>query len=118
MAKHIYDAVIVGSGATGGWAAKELCEAGMQVVMLEAGRKLDPQTDFSEHVLPHHLPLRGRTPPNHALLERRPIGRRCYACGETNAHFFIDEVDNPYTFPEEKPFWWIRGNQVGGRSIL
>ena len=118
MAQDIYDAIVVGSGATGGWAAKELCEAGMQVVMLEAGRKLDPETDFSEHVLPHHLPLRGRTPPNHELLERRPIGRRCYACGETNAHFFIDEVDNPYTFPDEKPFWWIRGNQVGGRTIL
>lgn len=118
MPQEIYDAVVVGSGANGGWAAKELCEAGMQVAMLEAGQKLDPETDFSEHVLPHHLPLRGRTPPNHEALERRPIGRRCYACGQTNAHFFIDEVDNPYTFPKEKPFWWIRSNMVGGRSIL
>ena len=118
MAEETYDAVVVGSGATGGWAAKELCEAGMRVAMLEAGRKLDPEKDFSEHVLPHHLPFRGRTAPGNALLERRPIGRRCYACGETNAHFFIDEVDNPYTFPKEKPFWWIRGNQVGGRTIM
>ncbi|REJ84111.1 MAG: GMC family oxidoreductase [Acidobacteria bacterium] len=118
MPQKVYDAIVVGSGANGGWAAKQLCEAGMEVVMLEAGRKLDPATDFSEHTMPWELPLRGRQDPRNPLLERRPVGKRCYACGETNAHFFIDEVDNPITTEEGKPFWWIRGNQVGGRTIL
>ena len=99
-----YDAIVVGSGANGGWAAKQLCEAGLRVAVLEAGRKLDPATDFSEHVLPYELPLRGRRDPRNPAFERRPIGRRNYACGETNVEFFIDEIDNPFTFPEEKPF--------------
>ena len=60
MATKTYDAVVVGSGANGGWAAKQLCEAGLEVVMLEAGRKLSPATDFSEHVQPYELPMRGR----------------------------------------------------------
>ena len=63
MAEQSYDAIVVGSGANGGWAAKELCEAGMSVAVLELGRELDPATDFSEHTLPHELPLRGRQDP-------------------------------------------------------
>jgi choline dehydrogenase-like flavoprotein len=115
---RIYDAVVVGSGANGGWAAKELCEAGMEVAMLEAGRELDPATDFSEHVQSWELPLRGPQDPRNPAFARRPIGRRCYACEETNAELFIDEVDHPVTTAPGKPFWWIRGNQVGGRTIL
>jgi choline dehydrogenase-like flavoprotein len=118
MAEKSYDAIVVGSGANGGWAAKELCEAGMQVAVLEAGRQLDPSTDFSEHTLPHELPLRGRQDPRNAAFARRPIGRRNYACEETTVSFFADEVDHPFTFPPKRPFWWIRGNQVGGRTIL
>ena len=112
-----YDVLVVGSGANGGFAAKELCEAGFEVCMLEKGREIST-ADHSEHVLPHELPLRGRQDPRNPLLERRPIGKRCYACEETNASFFIDEIDNPVTTAEGKPFWWIRGNQVGGRTIM
>jgi choline dehydrogenase-like flavoprotein len=118
MAEKSYDAIVVGSGANGGWAAKELCEAGLEVAVLEAGHKLDPSTDFSEHTLPHELPLRGRQDPRTAAFERRPIGRRNYACEETTVSFFADEVDHPFTFPEKRPFWWIRGNRVGGRTIM
>lgn len=118
MAEREYDVIVVGSGATGGWAAKELCEAGMEVCMLEAGTHLDPEKDFSEHTLPHHLPLRGRSDPRNEKLKRRPMQRRTYACNETNADFFIDDVDNPYTTEPRKPFWWIRGNRVGGRTIM
>jgi choline dehydrogenase-like flavoprotein len=118
MAETSYDAIVVGSGANGGWAAKELCEAGMKVAVLEVGRELDPATDFSEHTLPYEQPLRGRQDPRNAELERRPIGRKNYACEESNVTFFADEVDHPFTFPKKRPFWWIRGNQVGGRTIL
>ena len=118
MADKVYDAIVVGSGATGGWAAKELCEAGMEVCMLEMGTKLDPEKDFSEHTLPHQLPLRGRPDPRNEKLQRRPVQRRTYACHETNADFFIDDMDNPYTTEKGKPFWWIRGGRVGGRTIM
>lgn len=116
MAEKVYDAIIVGSGATGGWAAKELCQAGMEVALLEAGKKLDPEKDYSEHIRPWEMKYRNkRAEPELEL--RRPIGSQCYACEETNAHFFVDEVDNPWTTPADKPFWWVRGRQVGGRTI-
>ncbi len=112
-----YDAIVVGSGANGGFAAKQLCEAGFEVCMLEKGREISSK-DFTEHVLPHELPLRGKQDPRNPVLERLPIQKRCYACEETNAHFFEDEIDNPVTTAKGKPFWWIRGNQVGGRTLL
>ncbi len=116
MAK--YDAIVVGSGANGGWAAKELCEAGMKVCVVESGSALDPSTEFTEHVLPWELPLRGRQDPRNEALNRRPIQRKCYACGETNAEFFMDDTDNPLSTPDGKPFWWIQGNKVGGRTLM
>ena len=118
MAENSYDAIVIGSGANGGWAAKELCEAGMKVAVLELGRELDPATDFSEHTLPHELSLRGRQDPRDEAFARRPIGRQNYACEPTTVSFYADEVDHPYTFPKKKPFWWIRPNMVGGRTIL
>ena len=117
MAEKVYDAVIVGSGATGGWAAKELCEAGMEVALLEAGPKLDPATDFSDHVRSFELPFRGRGNTKERV-KARPIGSKCYACEESNEHFFVDENENPWTTPPDKPFWWIRGRQVGGRTLM
>ncbi len=118
MPQKVYDAIVVGSGATGGWAAKQLTEAGMEVLMIESGRKLDPSVDFTEHMQPFELPLRGRRDPRNPFIQRRPTQVICYACGETNADFFIDDVDNPYTVPEDKPFTWIQGNVVGGRSVM
>ncbi len=115
MAGKVYDVVVVGSGASGGWAAKELCEAGLEVVMLEAGRELVPE-DFTEHQQPFDLKYRGRglTP---EIKKRQPIQTKCYGCGEANHQLFVDDLDNPYTYPKKKPFWWIRGRQVGGRTF-
>jgi choline dehydrogenase-like flavoprotein len=112
-----YDAIVVGSGATGGWAAKELTEKGMRVIVLEAGRRLDPETDFREHAWPYEVKYRGRVPQTRLFRERQPIQSRCYACDEYGHHLFVDDKDNPYTTPSGKPFLWIRGRQVGGRTI-
>jgi len=114
--RKIYDAIVVGSGATGGWAAKVLTERGMTVLVLEAGRQLDPKKDFREHTFPYELKYRGVAPgPQYA--PRQPIQSRCYAANEYGHHLFVDDIDNPYTTPDDKPFWWIRGRHVGGRSV-
>lgn len=116
--EQIYDAIIVGSGATGGWAAKELTEKGMQVIVLEAGRKLDPEKDFTEHTWPYELKYRGETPRQWLYRQRQPVQTKCYACDEYSQQFFVDDVENPYTTAAGKPFDWIRGRQVGGRTIM
>ncbi|MGE0127359.1 MAG: GMC oxidoreductase [Blastocatellales bacterium] len=114
--RKIYDAIVVGSGATGGWAAKVLTERGMTVLVLEAGRKLDPEKDFREHAFPYELKYRGLVSGS-KYAPRQPIQSRCYAANEYGHHLFVDDLDNPYTTPENKPFWWIRGRHVGGRSV-
>jgi len=118
MAKQeIYDAIVVGSGATGGWAAKELCESGMRVLVLEAGRNLDPEKDFTEHAWPYDVKYRGTLGSRTIFRERQATQSKCYACNEYGRQFFVDDVDNPYTTANGKPFDWIRGRQVGGRTI-
>jgi choline dehydrogenase-like flavoprotein len=112
----IYDAVIVGSGASGGWVAKELTEQGLRVLLLEAGPPRLPTRDFTEHVWPYQVKFRGFGN-RQALLARQPIQRLCYACDEFSHQFFVDDHENPYTFPLDKPFMWIRGRQVGGKTF-
>ena len=115
ITKHndTYDVVIVGSGATGGWIAKTLAEAGMQVALLEAGHRTT-EAEFTEHLLPYDLKYRGRSP---EISRNRPIQSMKYACRESNFEWFVDDVRNPYTYPEDKPFQWTRGRQLGGRSL-
>ena len=109
----IYDAVVVGSGATGGWVAKTLAEAGMQVALLEAGHRTT-EAEFTEHLLPYDLKYRGKSP---EISRNRPIQSMKYACRESNFEWFVDDVRNPYTYPADKPFQWTRGRQLGGRSL-
>jgi choline dehydrogenase-like flavoprotein len=119
MAKqNIYDVIVVGSGATGGWAAKELTEAGLSVLVLEAGRKLDPLKDYTEHTWPYELKYRGLMDQQYLYRARQPVQSKCYACNEYGHQFFVDDIDNPYTTPSDRPFDWIRGRQVGGRTIM
>lgn len=106
-----FDAIVVGSGATGGWAAKKLTEAGMKVVMLEAGKRTTPK-DYTEHVASWQMPYLGMDP---KIKEKRPIQGQCYACHETNQEWFVDDTLNPYV--QEKPFNWIRMRVLGGRSM-
>ena len=114
--QKIYDAVIVGSGASGGWVAKQLCEQGMTVLLLEAGPPRLPTRDFTEHVWPYQVKFRGFGNQK-ALLKDQPVQRLCYACDEFSHQFFVNDHENPYTFPPDRPFLWIRGRQVGGKTF-
>ena len=111
-----FDAIVVGSGMTGGWAAKELTEKGLKTLVLEAGRLIVPEQDYVEHVPPWEMKFRGLGDRRH-LMEDQPIQSTCYACDEWSAKFFVSDKENPYTTGAGKPFRWIRGRQVGGRSI-
>ena len=115
--RKTYDAIVVGSGITGGYAAKELTEKGLETLVLEAGRPTSPEQDYVEHVQPWELRFRGLR--NRGRQSRdQPIQKNCYACDEWSSKFFVNDHENPYTFDEDEPFHWIRGRHVGGRSIM
>ncbi|MGB8325071.1 MAG: GMC family oxidoreductase [Candidatus Acidiferrum sp.] len=117
MPKNTYDALIVGSGITGGWAAKELTEKGLNVLVLEAGRTILPEQDYVEHVPVWELKYRGWD--DRAKREATQyIQRECYyACDEYSNKFFVNDFENPYSNATGTKFSWIRGRQVGGKSI-
>jgi choline dehydrogenase-like flavoprotein len=112
-----YDAIVIGSGMTGGWAAKELTEKGLNTLVLEAGRPIVPEQDYVEHVPAWEMKFRGMGD-RKRLIEDQPIQSTCYACDEWSSKFFINDKEHPYTTDPDKPFRWIRGRQVGGRSIM
>jgi choline dehydrogenase-like flavoprotein len=109
-----YDAIVVGSGATGGWAAKELSEAGLKVALLEAGRAVTP-AEFTEHTPAYQLKYRDHDP---EIARTRPIQKQCYACMEYNYTWFVNDLENPYSTPADKPFTWQRLRVLGGRSLV
>ncbi len=117
MRENDFDAVIIGSGAAGGWVAKKLTEAGLEVAVLEAGRKLDPAHDYKEHVLPYQLPLRGQRV-SKAVLAEHQVQNESAAFYEQTSHLVVKDTENPYTTPPERPFTWIRARQVGGRTLV
>ncbi|WP_233632668.1 GMC oxidoreductase [Parapedobacter sp. ISTM3] len=112
---NVYDAIVIGSGISGGWAAKELCEKGLKTLVLERGRNVEHVKDYpTAYHNPWELPHRGYVPQK--VLEENPIASSCYAFNESTAHFFVKDKEQPYT--QVKPFDWIRGYQVGGKSLL
>jgi len=110
-----YDAIVVGSGISGGWAAKELCEAGLKTLVLERGRLIDPAQDFPNmYKESWDFEMHGSLTPEDR--QRHYKGIRTGFLGEANKHFFANDEENPYT--EVKPFLWVRAHQMGGRSQL
>jgi choline dehydrogenase-like flavoprotein len=115
MANEAYDAIVVGSGISGGWAAKELTEKGLRVLLLERGPNVEHVKDYKSATLaPWEVPHRGRR--TQELLGKHPVLQRDYVLNELNLDWWAHESDSPYV--EEKPFNWFRGYQVGGRSLL
>jgi choline dehydrogenase-like flavoprotein len=112
-----YDAIVIGSGMTGGWAAKELTEKGLKTLVLEAGRPITPEEDYVEHVPVWEMRFRGMRN-RKQIREDQPVQGTCYACDEWSSKFFVSDKEHPYVTPANKPFSWIRGRQVGGRSIM
>ena len=113
--ENTYDAIVIGSGISGGWAAKELCEQGLKTLVLERGRKVEHLIDYPTMAKdPWDFPHRNQIPLK--VKEENPIVSKCYAFREDSMHFFVKDKEHPYV--QEKPFDWIRGYQVGGKSLL
>jgi choline dehydrogenase-like flavoprotein len=109
-----FDVLVVGSGASGGWAAKRMAEAGLNVALVDAGRVISP-ADFTEHKPAFELPFRDRAP--EIIRRTRPRQKECYACMEYNYDWFANDLEEPYTTPEGKPFSWQgRMRITGGRT--
>ncbi len=113
---NTYDAIVIGSGISGGWAAKELTEKGLKVIMLERGRDIVHIKDYvSAMKKPWEFPHRGvgRT---QEMIKDYPVLKRDYPLNEANVDYWVNEKESPYV--EVKPFDWFRGYHVGGRSLM
>ena len=115
MADNVYDAIVVGSGISGGWAAKELAEKGLKVIMLERGENI-------EHIKDYVNATKGTWEFQHRggrttqMIEDYPVLRRDYPLNEINLNYWVKDKECPYT--EVKRFDWYRGYHVGGRSLM
>jgi choline dehydrogenase-like flavoprotein len=118
MQQDEYDAIVIGSGITGGWAAKELTEKGMRTLMIERGREVVHRTDYKfEHVPTWDMPLRNaRLSPDKQGAEDYQVQARTGQFRESTKPFFTKDSKHPYE--ETKPFTWIQGDQVGGKSLI
>lgn len=113
--QNSFDAIVIGSGISGGWAAKELCELGLKTLVLERGRNVEHNKDYpTANKAPWEFEHRGRI--TKEFLTANPLITKAAGYGEDTAHFFIKDQDHPYV--QEKPFDWIRGYQVGGKSLI
>ncbi|GAA0243923.1 GMC family oxidoreductase [Rhodanobacter caeni] len=116
MNNHIYDAIVIGTGISGGWAAKELTEKGLKTLVLERGRMVEHGDYPTAMKAPWELPYADE--PTQEDIRRHPVHTRpsFYGIKQSTKHWFVDDLDNPYE--ETKPFDWFRGYQVGGRSLM
>ena len=109
-----FDAIVIGSGISGGWAAKELCEKGFKTLVLERGRQVEHIVDYPTMSMPlWDFNLRGSN--TRAWNDANPLISKAAGYDATTKHFFVEDADHPYV--QEKPFNWVRGYQVGGKSL-
>ena len=115
MSANTYDAIVVGSGISGGWAAKELTEKGLKTLLLERGKNIEHIKDYvNANKAPWEFEHRGgRT---QKMIEEHPVLKRDYVLTEVNLDYWVNEKESPYV--EVKPFDWFRGYHVGGRSLM
>jgi choline dehydrogenase-like flavoprotein len=115
MPANTYDAIVIGSGISGGWAAKELTEKGLKTIVLERGKNIEHIKDYvNANKAPWEFPHRGgRT---QEMIKDYPVLKRDYPLQETNLDYWTNEKESPYV--EIKPFDWFRGYHVGGRSLM
>ena len=112
---NLFDVIVIGSGMTGGWAAKEFTEKGFKTLVLERGRNVEHLKDYpTTNMQPWEFEHRGEIP--NKIKEANPIASKTYVFREDAAHFVVKDNEHPYV--QEKPFDWIRGYQVGGKSLL
>lgn len=111
-----FDAIVIGSGMSGGIAAKELCERGLKTLVLERGKDIVHGQDYMDMLQPWEVPTAGMIPEKDK--ENYPVQSQCYAMSSANPQYWINDLENPYTTPDGKPFSWIRGDHKGGRSIM
>ncbi len=117
MTDMAYDAIVIGSGISGGWAAKELTERGMRVLLIERGPMVRHGIDYPfEHMPPWEMPFRGLGD-RRRYAEEQPIQQRSRNFDEGSAQFFVNDRDSPYQVEPGSEFSWLRGYQLGGRSL-
>ena len=113
--QYDFDAIVVGSGMSGGHAAKEFCEKGYKTLVLDRGKPINHGSYETEFKAPWDMEFRGKAHPEN-LIEEQFIQKQCYAVDDYTKHHFINDKENPYE--QEKEFTWIRSSKVGGKSLL
>src|SRR5450631_2725192 len=109
----MYDAIVVGSGISGGWAAKELCQKGLKTLLLERGRNVEHVKDYTT-AFTHPWEFPNRLEITEKDKAENPV--QCQAYDEGSKQFYVNDREHPYI--QSNPFSWIRGYQVGGRSLV
>ena len=115
--QNTYDAIVVGTGISGGWAAKELTEKGLKTLVLERGRMVEHPNYPTATKHPWELP-NGDRPTQEDLAQQHVQNRTGYTVRPSSKHWFVNDLENPYTEKEGKRFDWMRGYHLGGRSIM
>jgi choline dehydrogenase-like flavoprotein len=111
-----FDAIVIGSGISGGWVAKELCARGLKTLLIERGRRVDHKVDYLDFATPWEVSNRDMVPEDEQA-EHYAIQSTCPAFSAATRQWWVRDSEHPYVTPAERPFSWIRGYHLGGRSI-